>query len=458
MVCASARRARAWRCGWLSSWPRSSCGSASDATAQTPYMPYYGKNLVRYDRFDWQIYKTEHFEIYYYPSIEQHLERVAGYAESAYQQISAELKHDLAFKVPLIIFKTHSEFEQQNVIPGRGAGRRRRVRRAVPRPDAAARSTSRRTCSTGSSSTSSRTSSSSTSSRSRSSGETVAAVGGGRPVGLHDRHLAAHRPHDGPRRGHRRHHPEDERAWRATGRRRTRGSSTTSATRRSSSSSRSGARKACGSSSSRCARASWAAARAPTWRRSSCRARSSTSSSTGTSRPASSRSATRKRRPTTGGTSRRSPRSRRSTAPSRSSRRPSGDLLAVVTLNRSDREIDIVLISAKDGKVIRNLTPGFDQGMGFDYIVTPGGRWITIPWLAWSPAGDRLAYVVRREKGKALVIQNVLTQEDREAHRPEDASTSPNRRRSRPTARRWRSRPCRTAGPTSSPSTWPRKR
>ncbi len=93
-------------------------GAAAEATAQTPYMPYYGKNLVRYDRFDWQIYKTEHFEIYYYPSIEQHLERVAGYAESAYQQISAELKHDLAFKVPLIIFKTHSEFEQQNVIPG----------------------------------------------------------------------------------------------------------------------------------------------------------------------------------------------------------------------------------------------------------------------------------------------------------------------------------------------------
>ncbi len=45
-------------------------GAAADAMAQTPYMPYYGKNLVRYDRFDWQIYKTEHFEIYYYPSIE----------------------------------------------------------------------------------------------------------------------------------------------------------------------------------------------------------------------------------------------------------------------------------------------------------------------------------------------------------------------------------------------------
>ncbi len=92
--------------------------AAEAAQAQTPYVPYYGKNQVRYDTFRWQIYTTDHFEIYYYPETEQHLERVASYAESAYQQISADLKHDLAFKVPLIVFKTSSEFQEQNVIPG----------------------------------------------------------------------------------------------------------------------------------------------------------------------------------------------------------------------------------------------------------------------------------------------------------------------------------------------------
>ena len=88
------------------------------ASAQTPFVPYFGKNNIHYDKFEWHIYQTDHFEIYYYPEIEQHLERVASYAESAYQQVSADLKHDLAFKVPLVIFKTHVEFEQQNVIPG----------------------------------------------------------------------------------------------------------------------------------------------------------------------------------------------------------------------------------------------------------------------------------------------------------------------------------------------------
>src|SRR5688572_4381984 len=75
-------------------------GAAADASAQTQFVPYYGKNQIRYDNFAWHIYDTEHFEIFYYPETEQHLERVAGYAESAYQQISADLKHDLAFKVP----------------------------------------------------------------------------------------------------------------------------------------------------------------------------------------------------------------------------------------------------------------------------------------------------------------------------------------------------------------------
>ena len=48
------------------------------ASAQTPYIPYYGKNQIRYDNFRWSIYTTDHFEIYYYPEIEQHLERVGA--------------------------------------------------------------------------------------------------------------------------------------------------------------------------------------------------------------------------------------------------------------------------------------------------------------------------------------------------------------------------------------------
>ena len=90
-------------------------GPASVASAQTQFVPYFGKNNIHYDRFKWQIYPTEHFEIYFYPEVQQHIERIAGYAESAYQQISADLRHELSFKIQLVLFKTHSEFEQQNI-------------------------------------------------------------------------------------------------------------------------------------------------------------------------------------------------------------------------------------------------------------------------------------------------------------------------------------------------------
>jgi hypothetical protein len=93
-------------------------GAAEQVFAQTPYVPYYGKNRIRYNDFKWKIYTTDHFEIYFYPEIEPQLERVTSYAESAYQQVSSDLKHDLAFKVPLVLYKTQSEFQQQNIEPG----------------------------------------------------------------------------------------------------------------------------------------------------------------------------------------------------------------------------------------------------------------------------------------------------------------------------------------------------
>ena len=89
---------------------------------------------------------------------------------------------------------------------------------------------------------------------------------------------------------------------------------------------------------------------------------------------------------------------------------PSGDLIAVAAGNRKDQELDIILLSTKDSKVVRNLTGGFNTGFGFEYIATPGGfRGNAVPWMSWSPVGDRIAYFARKEKQKELVLQNVLT-------------------------------------------------
>src|SRR6185312_3091715 len=87
---------------------------------------------------------------------------------------------------------------------------------------------------------------------------------------------------------------------------------------------------------------------------------------------------------------------------------PSGDLIAVTTFNRKDGEIDNILVSSKDGSIVRDLTKGFDKDMGFDHIIQNGERF-EMPWMTWSPRGDRLAYFVRTNKERALIVQNVLT-------------------------------------------------
>jgi hypothetical protein len=85
--------------------------------AQAQYIPYFGKNKISYDTFNWRVYRSPHFEVYYYPEFEQHLARLVSYAESAYQKVSGDLKHEIDKPIPLILYKTHSEFEQTNLFP-----------------------------------------------------------------------------------------------------------------------------------------------------------------------------------------------------------------------------------------------------------------------------------------------------------------------------------------------------
>ncbi len=75
----------------------------------------FGQNKIAYDRFQWKIYASPHFDIHYYGADEISLEDVVSYAESAYLRISRDLDHELRFRVPLIIYRTHAEFEQTNV-------------------------------------------------------------------------------------------------------------------------------------------------------------------------------------------------------------------------------------------------------------------------------------------------------------------------------------------------------
>jgi hypothetical protein len=91
--------------------------SSAGAQYATGFIPYFGKNKVHYDNFAWRVYKSPHFEVFYYPEFEQHLSRLTSYLESGYQKLSAGLKHEMPEPIPAILYKTHSEFEQTNLFP-----------------------------------------------------------------------------------------------------------------------------------------------------------------------------------------------------------------------------------------------------------------------------------------------------------------------------------------------------
>ena len=90
---------------------------STNAVGQYGYTQFYGKNKVKWDKHKWQVYRSPHYEIYYYPEFEQELGRLVSYAESAYEKVSNDLKHEISFPIPLILYKTFSEFAQTNLFP-----------------------------------------------------------------------------------------------------------------------------------------------------------------------------------------------------------------------------------------------------------------------------------------------------------------------------------------------------
>ena len=48
---------------------------------------YFGRNKIQYEHFDWQILKTEHFHIYYYPQAEEIARVAAHILERSYDNL-----------------------------------------------------------------------------------------------------------------------------------------------------------------------------------------------------------------------------------------------------------------------------------------------------------------------------------------------------------------------------------
>jgi hypothetical protein len=91
-------------------------GVGLTAVAPSAHGQYFGRNKVQYENFDFEVLKTEHFDIYYYPEVE--VELAALMAERWYARLSRLLNHDLSGRQALILYAAHPHFQQSNALAG----------------------------------------------------------------------------------------------------------------------------------------------------------------------------------------------------------------------------------------------------------------------------------------------------------------------------------------------------
>ena len=84
-----------------------------DAYPQYPF----GKNKVMYAQKDWKVLETEHVDIYHYDSEANLVLWCAPIVEDIYDEYSALFGIEFRRRIPLVLFSTHYDFQQTNILP-----------------------------------------------------------------------------------------------------------------------------------------------------------------------------------------------------------------------------------------------------------------------------------------------------------------------------------------------------
>ncbi len=94
--------------------------AATPAAAQ-----YFGRNPVQWERFKFEVLKTEHFDVYYYTEGKDAAQQAGRMAERWYARLSRILDFEFKERQPLILYASHPQFQQTNTVggpPGEGTG------------------------------------------------------------------------------------------------------------------------------------------------------------------------------------------------------------------------------------------------------------------------------------------------------------------------------------------------
>ncbi len=79
---------------------------------------YFGKNKVHWTSFEFKIIQTEHFDIYFYEREREAAMDAARMAERSYARLSRIMNHEFKQRKPIILYASHSDFQQTNALSG----------------------------------------------------------------------------------------------------------------------------------------------------------------------------------------------------------------------------------------------------------------------------------------------------------------------------------------------------
>ena len=79
---------------------------------------YFGRNKVQYRSFDFDIIRTDNFDVYYYPVEREGALDAARMIERSYARLSRVLQHEFRERKPLIVYASHTDFQQTNALRG----------------------------------------------------------------------------------------------------------------------------------------------------------------------------------------------------------------------------------------------------------------------------------------------------------------------------------------------------
>lgn len=79
---------------------------------------YYGRNKVQYQKFDFKVMKTRHFDVYFYLEDQETVKQAGLMAERWYSRLSRMFNHELKGRQPLVLYSSGPQFQQTTVIPG----------------------------------------------------------------------------------------------------------------------------------------------------------------------------------------------------------------------------------------------------------------------------------------------------------------------------------------------------